>query len=208
MGPDFLQRFFKLTLDNVYRFTCSLLFVVAVSAHLRHVSPVTQLGSLLDWLAIPSAWLTTVGAWVDDRQSVVGFFAALVLCIALAFAAANDWHSRSGSTALLCTATLTQVGMADELIAVTLSLVAGLAVVTVTVAFVARRWGWGMPEWTASAWGTLWNVLLTLGLAALSLLSPLGWLISQERHDVRGTRSNPLVVEQVGRAGPSGAVGR
>lgn len=206
MGLDFVERFFKLTLDNVYRFTCSVLFMVALVAYTRSTTPLAQLGGVLDYLAIPSGWLTSVDEWVAQRQSVVGMVATLVLMVALAFAAASDWQSRSGSTALLSIATLTQVGEGTSTFTFLIAVVAGLAVLTGLARVLARRLGWGSPDWTSTAWERVANVLITLVLAALYVLSPLGWLISQEPYNSRGSRANPLYVERIERTSPTGAV--
>ncbi|MFJ3472531.1 hypothetical protein ACIPJ1_06310 [Microbacterium maritypicum] len=206
MGLDFVERFFKLTLDNVYRFTCSLLFGVALFAYAADVAPATQLAGLLDWLAIPSAWLNAVGSWLDQRQVVVGVVATLTLLVAIAFAATNDWHSRSGSTALLSTVILMQVGQGAWTLTAAIIVIACLITITGLAAYLAVRLGWETPEWTRTVWEKTANVMMTLVLAASYLFSPLGWLISQEPYNVRGTRWNPLYIEQVERTGPTGAV--
>lgn len=189
----------------MYRFTCSLLFAIALLAYPRQASPVEQLGDLLDWLAIPSAWLSPVGEWVAQRQVVVGAVAVLLLLVAVAFAAANDWHSRSGSTSLLSIVILIQVDHGTWVFTASVIVLAGLALLTGCAGFFARRFGWDTSEWTRPAWEKVGKVLLTLVLAAFYLVSPLGWLISQEPYNVRGTRWNPLYIEQIERRGPSGA---
>ena len=207
MGPDFVERFFKLTLDNVYRFTCSLLFTVAlVAAYTREVSPIKELAGLLDWLAIPSAWLVPVSEWLAHRQLVVGFVATLALMVTIAFAAANDWHTRSGSTALLSIVILMEVGQGARAFTAAVIIFAVLAVVTGIVAILASRAGRNAPAWTLTAWEKVANVMKALVLAAGYLFSPLGWLISQEPYNVRGTRWNPLFIEQVKRPRRTGAI--
>lgn len=206
MGLDFVERFFKLTLDNVYRFVCSLLFGVALLAHAGEIEPVAQLAGLLDWLAIPSAWLAPISDWLNQRQIVIGAIATLTLLVAIAFAAANAWHSRSGSTALLSIVVLTQVGHGAWVTTAPVIVIVCLVVVTGIANFLAIRLGWETPEWTRTAWRRTANVMMTLALAAVYLLSPLGWLISQEPYNVRGSRWNPLYIEEVKRSGPAGAV--
>ncbi|QNE35540.1 hypothetical protein [Leifsonia shinshuensis] len=206
MGLDFVERFFKLTLDNVYRFACSVLFIVALAAYAGNSTPLAQLGGVLDYLAIPSGWLASVGEWVAERVTVVGVVATLVLMVALAFAAASDWQSRSGSTALLSIVMLAEVGQGASMFNALIVGLAGLTLVTWLATLVARRSGWDRPEWTGSAWERVANIAMTLILAALYFLSPLGWLISQEPYNSRGSRANPLYVERIERTSPTGAV--
>jgi hypothetical protein len=225
MGLDFVERFFKLTLDNVYRFACSLLFIVALVAWGRTqatsrieqlgqsgsatsgvLSPVQQLAELLNWLAIPSAWLRPVGTWLADRGAVMGVVAVMILIVAVAFAAANDWRSRSGSTALLSVVIMIQVGYFALILIISLIVLAGLVLVTCLGAVFANRLGWSTPGLIGAAWEKVANVAMTLVLAAAYLLSPLGWLVSQETHNVRGTRWNPLYIEQAERHAPTGSV--
>lgn len=206
MGLDFVERFFKLTLDNVYRFACSVLFVVALVACNRKESPIAQLGDLLDYLAIPSRWLAPVEGWIAQRWLVVGGVAVLALFVAIAFAAAHDWRSRSGSTALLSVVVLIQVGQGRWILPTVAGIIVGLALLTGFATFLANRFSWDRPEWTRTAWEQVTNVLISLALAALYLLSPVGWLISQESYNVRGSRWNPLYIERVERSGPTGAV--
>lgn len=204
MGPDFIQRFFKLTLDNVYRFTCSVLFVVAVVGEVQGQSPIEQLEALLSWLAIPSAWLVPVADWITERAGLVGFVGALVLLVAILFAAV-DKDSRSGSTALLSAALLFEVGKAEQVEAAFAIAFISLVVVTGGAHLVTRRMGFASPGWTESAWERAANVFISLMLSAAYMLSPLGWLISQEPYAVRGSRWNPIFVEQTKPARPSGA---
>ncbi|MGO2521875.1 MAG: hypothetical protein ACTH8F_17285 [Microbacterium sp.] len=225
MGLDFVERFFKLTLDNVYRFACSLLFVVALLAWGRTeykskieqlaessagssgiLSPVEQLAELLNWLAIPSAWLVPVGDWLTDRDTVIGAVATMILMVAVAFAAANDWRSRSGSTALFSIVILIQVGQFARILTNVVIILAVFVLITWLVTFLASRMGWSKPGWTRMAWEKIANVGITLVLAAAYLLSPLGWLISQESHNLRGTSWNPLYIKQIEQRGPTGAV--
>ena len=192
-------RFFKLTLDNVYRFACSVLFIAAVTGVFVQFTPIEQLIKLLDWLAIPSAWLVPVADWVAQRDIVVGTVAMLSLIVAIGFAIANDSRSRSGSTALLSITVLMQVGQAGPaFIGISLFL-AVLVASTVLGGFLATRFGWGEPEWIQSVWEGLANLGGRMLLAAAAVLSPLGWLISRDVHDARGTRWNPIVIEQIGR---------
>lgn len=226
-GLDFVERFFKLTLDNVYRFTCSVLFIVALVAWRRAqstspieqlaqsssgssgvLSPVEQLAELLNWLAIPSAWLAPVDDWLTERQAVAGVVAILVLMVAVAFAAANNWHSRSGSTALLSIVILIQSGQLARVLIAAAIILACLILITGLAIFLASRLGWSFPGWLGTAWEKTGHVAVTLALAAAYLVSPLGWLISQEPYNLRGTRWNPLYIEQVERHGPMGATPR
>lgn len=205
MGLDFVERFFKLTLDNVYRFTCSLLFLMACIGYLREVAPTAQLASVLNWLGVPSAWLTAVADWIAPRQEVMAIVATLVLIVAVLFAAANDARSRSGSTSLLACAVLVQVELGWWIFLAPLIAVATLALVTGGGLFLTRRLGFAEPDWPKRAWEPVGRVVLTVVLACVYVLSPLGWLISQEPYNVRGTRLNPLFIEQIPRTGPSGA---
>lgn len=195
MGPDFIQRFFRLTLDNVYRFTCSVLFVVAVVGHLQGGRPIKRLETLLDWLAVPSAWLGPVADWISERQGFVVLVASLLLVVAL-LVAAVDRNSRSGSTALLSMVFLFEAGQAELVQTAVVVALVSLVVLTVSARFVSERIGFTAPEWTHSAWERAANVFLSLTLSAVYLLSPLGWLISQEPYAVRGSRRNPIFVEQ------------
>lgn len=217
-GLELVERFFKLTLDNVYRFTCSVLFVVALVAwgrgqftssieQLAHspsgspgiLSPVAQLAELLNWLAIPSAWLAPVDDWLAERQNVAGVVAILVLTVAVAFAAANSWHSRSGSTALLSIVILIQVEQFARVLSAAAIAYACLILITGLAIFLALRRDWGFPVWLTAAWQKSGNVAATLALAAAYVFSPLGWLISQEPSNLRGTRWNPLYIAHLER---------
>lgn len=143
---DFVERFFKLTLDNVYRFACSLLAAVTVFA----IAPLEGLSQLLNWLAVPSTWLIPVSHWVAERQEAVGVVAALTLIVAV-LASTNDWGSRSGSTALLSIVVLVQVGQGTRLLTTALVVLAGLAITTGITAFFARRLGLLTPGWAEVA---------------------------------------------------------
>lgn len=227
LGIDFVERFFKLTLDNVYRFVCSLLFAVALLAWVRtadaqrssqiaigqgaqsafvSVSPVDQLKGLLNWLAIPSTWLSAVGGWLSQRETVVACIAFLVLLVALVFAAAGGRGSRSGSTALLSIVVLAQVGQGATLLSMVAVFLVGLLVATGASYFLSRKKHERAPTWTSMAWATGGQILTETLLAAAYLFSPLGWLISQDRHNVRGTLGSPIYIEQADRRGPTGAI--
>ncbi|MCP1428532.1 hypothetical protein J3D45_001030 [Microbacterium foliorum] len=207
MGLDFVERFFKLTLDNVYRFACGLLFAMACIGYTQEDPPTAQLASVLNWLGVPTAWLTAVAEWIAQRQGPMAIVATLVLLVAVAFAAANDLRSRSGSTSLLACALLYQTGFGWWVAVGPLAALVFLALVTGGGRFVTSRLGFSSPDWPQHVWETVGHVVLAVALAALSVFSPLGWLISQEPFNARGTRGNPLVVEQLPSAsGPSGAV--
>lgn len=208
MGLDFVERFFKLTLDNVYRFACSLLFAVAFLCNREAAGPIARFTELLDWLAIPSAWLTPVAAWLADRQEAVGLIAALVLAVALIFSASPGWRSRSGSTALLSIVVLMETGWGGWLLGGLLAALALLALVTGIVSYISRRMNGYAPGWVKEAWEGVANASVTLFLAVCYLLSPLGWLISQESYVSRGSRMNPIYVEQIEDSGPTGALPR
>ncbi|WP_341956142.1 hypothetical protein [Microbacterium sp. LWH13-1.2] len=208
MGLDFIERFFKLTLDNVYRFTCSLLFVLACIGYLQGVPPTAQLASVLDWLGAPSAWLAAVGEWIAARQNVVAIVATLLLLVAVLFAAANDARSRSGSTALLACALLVEVELGWWIFTGALIVMASLALLTGGGLFLTRRLGWVEPDWPRRVWEPVGRVVVSVALASVYVLSPLGWLISQEPYNLRGTRLNPLFIAQVPKTGPSGAAAR
>ena len=205
MGLEFVERFFKLTLDNVYRFVCSLLFAVTAVAYSQQRSPIEQLANLLNWLAIPSGWLIPIAEWVNDRQIAVGGMAVLALAIAIGFATTTDWRSRSGSTVLLSIVTLVEVGQGPKILPVAVVVFAGIALLTGTTAVIARRLRRDTPEWVGTTWKKVANTLTTLVLAALYLFSPFGWLTSQEPYDARGTIWNPLYFEQVERRQPQGS---
>ncbi|MDR4534091.1 hypothetical protein [Glutamicibacter sp. PS] len=206
MGVEFVERFFRLTLDNVYRFACSLMFAVALVAITNQTLPLTQLAGLLDWLAVPSSWLVPVSDWLAERQVVVDWVAFLTLIVAVTFSLANDWRSRSGSTALLATAILFQGEFGWRTFAAAIICLVALMLVTGLAHALTSRLGIATPGWTRSAWSKVGNAVMTLAFAVLYLLSPLGWLISQEPHNSRGTRWNPLYIEQVERSVPSGAI--
>lgn len=208
MGLDFIERFFKLTLDNVYRFTCSLLFLVAGIGYLQGLPPTVQLASLLDWLGVPYAWLTAVGEWIAARQNVLAIVATLLLLVAVLFAAANDARSRSGSTSLLACVLLVEVELGWWIFSGALIVVTSLALISGGGLFLTRRLGWAEPDWPRRAWEPVWRVVVSVALASAYVLSPLGWLISQEPYNLRGTRLNPLFIAQVPKTGPSGAAAR
>lgn len=145
---------------------------------------------------MPSAWLTPVGDWVINRQYAVGTVASLVLFVAIV-AAARTRFSRAGSTALLAVVVLTQVELGHLVLIAAVVVPTGLWLARLLTIRTARRMSWTEPGWTApvAEWGV--NVSEALILAATYLFSPLGWLISQESHLPRGSRQNPLHIEQV-----------
>lgn len=205
MGIDFVERFFKLTLDNVYRFVCSLMFLVAVVGTKDGVLPLGQLRRVLDWLAIPAGWLTPVQSWIELRGEFVATVGVMTLLVALSFAAANGWKSRSGSTTLLSFVALFQTGRSLQLliwIVVVLALVAASTAITVVV---AGRFGWGAPEWPRMVWECIGRVVGCTCFSALYFLSPLGWMASQEASRDRGTLWHPVYVKQIASSGPTGA---
>ncbi len=192
---DFIERFFKLTLDNVYRFTCSLLAVVALFTINSAPNPIAGLTWLLDWSGIPSSWLVPVGDWIADRQEVVAAVAALVLLVALV-AAARAPLSRAGSTALLSIVVLAQVGFGCWVLVAAVAVAIGLGLVSWLTVRAARRLYWSEPKWTGSVWGWITRVVGAVILAVIYLISPLGWLISQDFYHPRGSQQNPLHIEQ------------
>lgn len=193
---DFVERFFKLTLDNVYRFACSLLAAVAVLSINSKPSPIAGLVWLLDWLGVPSAWLVPVSDWIAARQDAVGVVASLVLFVAIV-AAARTRFRRAGSTVLLSVVILAQVGLGHWVLIAAVAGPAGLWLASFLTVRTARQMHWTEPAWTASVseWGV--NVFEALILAVTYLFSPLGWLISQDFRAPRGSRQNPLHFEQV-----------
>lgn len=202
---DFVERFFKLTLDNVYRFVCSVLAAVTVFGFHDKTAPVDGLAQLLDWLAVPSAWLRPVDEWLSERQEAVAIVATLTLIVAV-LAAIKNWNSRSGSTALLSVVILIQVGQGTRLLTTSLFALVALAIATGVLLLFVRRLGLDTPEWLEDSGKKVLNVGITLFLAAVYIFSPLGWLISQESPNSRGTLLNPVYIEQVRKRSPSGAL--
>ncbi len=153
----------------------------------------------MDWLAIPSAWLELVAIWVSERCEVVGLIAWLVLMVAISFILATNLQSRAGSTVLLVITLLVEVGQlskATSSLGVTALLSAAAALV---VSFFAYRARSDRPEWTTLVAEKYGEVLLSLSLAAAYVLSPFGWLISQDPYQQkRGSYASPLYVATVG----------
>lgn len=205
MSLDVVERFFKLTLDNVYRFGCSALAAITILGYHDATSPIEGLTRLLNWLAIPSTWLTPVDEWVTERQMVVGIVAAMTLVVAI-FATTNNWSSRSGATALLSIVCLIQVGQGARVFTITITVVVIFALVTGLSSLVARRLRREIPAWMQDAWEKVLNVAITLFLAACYVFSPLGWLVSQGSQNMRGTRGNPIYIDSVDQREPSGAL--
>ncbi len=202
---DFVSRFFRLTLDNVYRFTCSLVFVIAVVAVSQQLRPTDQFIRLLDWAEIPSTWLQPAAEWIGLRQDAVAFVSALLLIVAVGFTTANDWQNRSGSTALISAGLLMEVGKTGWLLAGAVVIIVISVVVTGATAYVSHRMRGGQPDWVGAAWDKVGRAASSLIISAVYVLSPLGWLISQDSPITRGSRSNPLYIESVASPGPSGA---
>ena len=199
MGFDVIERFFKLTLDNVYRFLCSVLFLSAVVGWFKGNTPSIQFGLLLDWLAIPSVWLAQASWWLTQREEVVGLTASLLLTVAVWFILVNGLQSRAGSTALLSTTILAETGQLLGVVtsAGALAVLPGLG--ALIVRSVHRRVGSPQPEWTSSVGTKYVEEMSALMCAAAYVLSPLGWLISQESYQRRrGTgRFSPLYIAKV-----------
>lgn len=201
MGFEHVERFFKLTLDNVYRFSSSLLFMVALLGAHKGSSPIEGLTWLLNWLAIPSKWLAPVGEWLTERQAAVGVVATLTLLIAIGFASTGRWLSRTGATALLSIVFLMQVRLGWQVFIGAISILGVLVLISVLRLIVVRPMGWdALSRVTSEGMGAVWekvgNVLITLIVAVTYLISPLGWLISQEPYNLRGTSMNPLYIKQ------------
>ena len=194
---NFVERFFKLTLDNVYRFMCSILFLLAVLGCYLGTTPITQATMLLNWLEVPSAWLGRVAAWLGERQEVVEVVASGMLCVAVFFAFANDSRSRSGSTALLSFVLLAEIGRTMKVVSLLGILVFVIVAITIVVAVFARRAHKPFPGWMKNSLERPLKVVLGLVLAAFYVFSPLGWLIAQEPLGERGTRMKPLYVARL-----------
>lgn len=205
MGIDFVERFFKLTLDNVYRFSCSFIFVAAIAGSLMHAAPTAVIAKALSWLGVPSGWLGIVGEWIAARDIAIGWVSALVLTVALAFAATNGPNSRAGATALLSTALLYEVGRGPWLLTLAVWLLVGWVVFSASVQLITRRLQWGSPQWIIAVWEKIGLVSASVMIAFIYVASPLGWLISQEALDRRGSASRPLYVTRIAPHGPSGA---
>ncbi len=204
MGLD-VPRFFKLTLDNVYRFVCSVAFFVAVFGAAEDLLPSQQLSALLEWLGAPNVWVTPAARWISERDGFVAVAASLLLIVAVAFASANTADNRSGSTALLAVALLCEAGRRVDVQVGAMAVIVAAVVVTGATALIVRRTGGGEPEWLRTVWAAIRRTAAALLVGAVHVLSPLGWLISQEPRNERGSRDRPLYVEQVRATGPTGA---
>lgn len=203
MGLEFVTQFFKLTLDNIYRFACALMFAVGLTGVNQQRSPLRQLSELLDWLAVPSDWLVPIGDWIALRQELVGAVAGLVLILAVISASANSWHTRAGSTVLAASAVLMEAGLGSQLLALVGSL-SVMGVIVAIAAHVAERLHWDLG-WYVTMRGKAANVLVAVLLACLSVASPIAWLLTEDPFNSRGSQLNPLYIEQVAPVGPSGA---
>lgn len=202
---SFLQGFFRLTLDNVYRFACSALFWLAVASQSEGNSPLDQLGSALEWLTIPSTWLGVVQSWIMARAFAVGAFAALAGAVAAVFAA-STFFSRAGSTVLISVAVLIQVGRGQAMAAFVCWALVVLIVVTFGADRTAKWFQHASPEWPKTAWLKTATLATSCGFAALYFLSPLGWMVSQDDKLARGSQVNPLVVTHADSSSPAGAL--
>lgn len=177
---------------------------VAVAGCSHGISPFGQLRQLLDWLAIPSRWLAPVEVWMAQREEFVAAVAAMTLLIAILFAAANGWRSRSGSTAILSVVIVFQAGRGFQLVLGIIVVLALVAVATILAIVLVHRFGWVAPQWTHAAREHVGRVVGCISVSALYFLSPLGWMVSQDVVDARGTLWNPLYVNWTEPSGPSG----
>ncbi|MFB8894098.1 hypothetical protein [Microbacterium plantarum] len=204
MGFD-APRFFKLTLDNVYRFACGVTFLGAVVGALNELLPTEQLRAFMEWLGVPAGWLVSAGHWINERADLVALAAALLLIVAMAFASANGVENRSGSTALLAVSLLLEAGRQAEVLLGIAATIAVAVTVTGVVMVATRRLDGSRPAWVDTMWGTIGRVAAALVAGGFYVLSPLGWLISQEPRNERGSPARPLYIEQLPETSPTGA---
>ncbi|MDQ1122800.1 hypothetical protein [Microbacterium trichothecenolyticum] len=197
MSLDTVQNFFRLTLDNVYRFVCALFFLLAISAGSEGVTPLQQTARLLSWLAIPADWLGVVEAWLGERSDALINVSTLGLFIAFCACLTESWLSRAGATVLLAIGFLIQAGAAVQFLWTVGTLAAGLAVGIVAVSAVRRRLGFSATSWLSPVFSRLQNLAPSLFLALLGAFGPLMWLVGEDRARAGETRSTPVHVSQV-----------
>lgn len=158
---------------------------MACIGYSREVSPTAQLASVLNWLGVPTAWLTAVADWIAQRQEVMAIVATLVCSSRFCSPRPMMRVAARARRRFWCAHYSFRSSLAGF--------------------FLTRRLGFAEPDWPKRAWEPVGRVVLTVVLACVYVLSPLGWLISQEPYNVRGTRLNPLFIKQIPKTGPSGA---
>lgn len=197
MSLDTVQNFFRLTLDNVYRFVCALFFFLAISSVSEGATPLQQTVRLLSWLAVPADWVGVVEAWLGERSDALISVSALALFIALCACLAESWLSRAGATVLLAIGFLIQAGVLVQLLWVVGTLTAGLAVGIAAVSAVRHQLGLSATSWLSPVFSRLQNLAPSLLLALLGAFGPLVWLVGEDRPRTGETRSTPVHVSKV-----------
>lgn len=197
MSFDLIERFFKLTLDNVYRFVCAVLFIAALSGASQDIGPLRQVARLLVWLGAPSAWVASVETWFAARAGALAVVSVLLLVIAVVFAMRDRWGSRAGATVLLALTALMQAGAISDVLAPAIAALAALMIVSLIAAVVMWRGGSSFPEWLSHTWERVGNLGLSMVYAGAALLSPLGWLLNEDPSSTRGSQWNPVHVKRV-----------
>ncbi|MDQ1137440.1 lysylphosphatidylglycerol synthetase-like protein (DUF2156 family) [Microbacterium sp. SORGH_AS 1204] len=197
MSFDVIERFFKLTLDNVYRFVCAVLFIAALWGASQDIRPLRQVARLLVWLGAPSAWLASVETWFAARAGALVVVSVLLLIIAVVFAMRDRWGSRAGATVLLALTALVQAGAVFNVLATATTALVALMIVSLIAAVVTWRAGLSFPEWLSHTWERVGNLGVSIVYAGTAFLSPLGWLLNEDSSPTRGSRWNPVHVKRV-----------
>lgn len=205
---DFIRKFFRLTLDNVYRFACALLFSVTVLGLFSHRSPIGQLGAVVDWLGLPSQWVSTIGAWIEIRREGIGLGAWFLLLIAVGFMANRHQFNRAGSTGLLAAVLLVQTGIIESVLWLFFFGLLCLTLLSGAVLLLSRRLDSALPEWPSLIWGWVGRVFRSFVEAIAYLFAPVVWLISEDFSANRGSFIDPIVVEVKDKRVPSGSLPR
>lgn len=192
MSFDVIDRFFKLTLDNVYRFVCAALFAIALTSLAQGVSPLRMLERTLAWLAAPSEWISPVEQWVAARADTVFPLAFCLLCLAALFATREDTWTRAGATVLLaatcllqCWATVPAAGVTLVIAMSAYSVVGGIVALFFSDSIV-------VPGFWGHAALRVMHLALSTVSAAIAVVGPLGWLLNADAVSKRGSRYEPV----------------
>lgn len=182
---DVTERFFKLTLDNVYRFIASSIFVISLIGLRRQVSPTDQLATILEWLAIPTAWLTTVDQWLVPRQGILSIFVLCVLVIAIPFSIGHSWTSRYGATVILSSSIiieLDRIGLLGLLLLI--FIVRSVWSTTYFNNLYRKTYQHSKGDWSNQLGTEIWWLAKSIVYAVSCIFTPIAWLIGQDRRDI------------------------
>ncbi|WP_295839121.1 hypothetical protein [uncultured Microbacterium sp.] len=196
MSLDTVQSFFRLTLDNVYRFFCAFFLLIAVVAVSEGVTPLQQAAQLLTWLAIPAEWVGIAEAWLGERNAALVIVSSVGLFVALGACLTESWLSRAGATVLLAFGFLIQAGAAVQVLGAVGTLVTVALVGVVAISALRRKFGLPATNWLSPVASRLRNLGPSLLLAFLGVLGPFVWLVTEDQPRAGETRSRPVHVSR------------